>query len=80
MKEARIEIRGVIGAASPFRQGGSLRIILPKRIAKMYNLEKWQMSELENYAFVFLDTNLGILICPLKELLQRTELKELLSE
>ncbi|MGQ9718608.1 MAG: hypothetical protein ACUVWK_01965 [Nitrososphaerales archaeon] len=78
-QEVKIEIKGIIGAASPFRQGGSMRIILPKKMAKVYNLERWQLYELESYAFVFIETNLGILICPLVDVLNKPEIRQLLS-
>ncbi|NWG09601.1 MAG: hypothetical protein HXX80_04760 [Nitrososphaerales archaeon] len=80
LKEVKIEIRGIIGAASPFKQGGSMRIILPKKIGKVYNLDRWQMHELESCTFVFIETNFGILICPLVDVLNKPEIKQLLSD
>jgi hypothetical protein len=33
-KKTEIEIRDVLGTAVPFRQGGSLRLIIPKKVVK----------------------------------------------
>lgn len=72
-------MRRVIGAATPYRQGGSLRITLPKRLLRIYNLDRWQTPDLESSAFIFLETDSGILFAPLQDLLKNSQLKILLG-
>lgn len=69
-QELKVKIVGIIGAASPFWQGGSIRIILPKRVGWVYGLKRSDLRELENFTFIFLETDKGILMCPLENLVK----------
>ncbi len=77
-KEVTIEVRGLIGTASPFRQGGSIRIVLPKKIARAYNTQRPSSSELEDVTFFFIATNIGILMCSLLDLSRNPIMRELI--
>ena len=79
MSKVKIEVKRVIGSQTPFWQGGSLRIILPKRIVRKYckvGLRADLMrSGIDEIPFVFIETDKGILMKPLAELLEDVELK-----
>lgn len=75
-KEIRIEIRDLLGTASPFKQGGSLRIVLPKRITRLYNIERRPSGEIGDVTFFFIATNIGVLMCSLSELSKNPPLSE----
>ena len=38
--EVKISVGGVLGIASPFYQGGSLRLTIPKRVVDKYKLDE----------------------------------------
>ncbi len=78
-EEITLKMRRVLGAASPYSQGGSLRITLPRQVAQMYGLEKWSFKELEKKVFVFVETDKGILVVPLEKVLELKELGKHIS-
>ena len=69
-KKTEIEIRDVLGTAVPFRQGGSRRLIIPKKVVKHPIFNGAEMQDAEELAFV--DTDMGVLLRPLKDLLKST--------
>ena len=75
-QELKVEIVGIIGAASPFWQGGSIRITLPKRLGRTYGLGRKENRELENFTFIFIETDKGVLISPMQEVLQDKDMRE----
>jgi hypothetical protein len=79
-RELKAKIVRILGAASPYSQGGSLRITLPKQIARVYGLQKWSAGELEKKVFVFIETDQGILLMPLEKALQNSDLQYRISE
>ena len=75
-RDVVVEILGLIGTASPFKQGGSLRLTLPKRIARVL-LTRSSAETLEDVTFFFIRTNMGILMCTLSDLIGNPSLKDL---
>ncbi len=69
--EITAKVRGILGAASPYMQGGSLRITLPRQIARVYGLDRWSLKELDRKVFVFLETDQGILLVPLEKAMEQ---------
>ena len=72
-----IEIRDLIGTASPFKQGGSLRITLPKKIARGF-AGRVSLEELQEATLFFVGTNVGILMCTLSDLQRNPMMKEMI--
>jgi len=60
-KKLEIEVRGVLGAATTYRQGGSVRIILPKRVTKYYSM-KLDEEEGSIITLMFVETDKGIFL------------------
>lgn len=77
-RNVTIRIGGLIGVASPFRQGGSLRLTLPRRIARKYAPRGSELEDLEFPVF-FIETNIGVLMCTWSDLTRRSESKEISS-
>lgn len=77
-KEITIEVRGLIGTASPFRQGGSIRIALPRKMARAFSVQRSSSGELEDVTFFFIATNIGILMCSLADLSRNPTVRELI--
>ncbi len=76
-KQVTITITGLMGTATPFRQGGSLRIVLPRKIARAYNIVKLSSDEIEEVTFFFIGTDIGVLMCTLSDLSKNEIMQEL---
>lgn len=75
-KEAKIVIERVLGAASVFRQGGSLRLILPKRAFVLLKIPRNPDDDSSDFSTVILvATNKGILMRPLADYLSDDDMK-----
>jgi hypothetical protein len=70
-EEITLKVRRMLGAASPYVQGGSLRITLPRQISSVYGLDKRSLRELERKVFVFFETDKGILLMPLERVVEQ---------
>ena len=70
-KEVKIRVRKLLGSQTPFYMGGSLRIILPKS----YVREHTKKAKLDEQAYVFLETDKGLLMTPLEEFIENKELR-----
>jgi hypothetical protein len=76
-KEIRLSVVGVIGSVSVFPQGGSLRLILPKKAVRYLGLSTSsrftdvgdEESDPEDLSFVLIITNKGLILRPFKEYL-----------
>jgi hypothetical protein len=79
-RELTVRIQSILGAASPYSQGGSLRITLPKQIARVYGLQRSSAQELEKKVFVFIETDYGIFLMPLEKALQNPDLQYRITE
>lgn len=69
-KEIKIRITGVLGAATVFSQGGSLRLILPKRarlLLESTDFDKDDDSEKKTITVIVLNSDKGLLLTSLKK-------------
>jgi hypothetical protein len=78
-KEITLKLRKIVGAQTPFWQGGSFRMILPKWISRKYCHKGMRKSinkncGLDQIPFVFIETNKGILMMPLKDLISDSDI------
>lgn len=62
-KVIQAKVLNILGVTTPFAQGGSLRLTLPKRMVKKFNLQ--QKSEKDFFGFIFVETDKGVLLVPL---------------
>jgi len=69
-KKSEIQIYGDLGASTPYRQGGSHRIIVPKGVVKYFQLKSDEHDG--SVSFVFLATDQGVLIKTAKALLKES--------
>lgn len=59
-KVIQAKVLNILGVTTPFAQGGSLRLTLPKRMVKKFNLH--QKSEKDFFGFIFVETDKGVLL------------------
>jgi len=74
-KEVKIKLLKMIDSKTPYWQQGSFRMILPRILVRKYGHigSKQPITRdcgLEDVPFVFIETDKGILIMPLKEALK----------
>jgi hypothetical protein len=62
-KTVQAKILDILGVSTPFPQGGCVRLTIPKRMVKKFNLE--QTNEKAYFGFVFVETDKGILLVAL---------------
>ena len=74
--EIRVKLQRVLGAASIFKQGGSLRVILPKRSFSLLKMPR-EPDESDFATVILIATDKGILMRPLSDFLQDEEMKNL---
>ena len=67
-KRVEIEVRGTLGAAAPFLQGGSWRITIPRGVVEYYYAKGGRGIEIRRMTLVFVETDHGILVKTLKEM------------
>ena len=75
--ELKITALKILGAASIFEQGGSLRLVIPKKILRYLNVTLDPDDQDENATVILIVTDRGILIRPLSDLLRDDEMKNL---
>ena len=76
-KEVCANILSILGVTTPFVQGGSIRMTLPKRMVKKYDIERKKSKEY--YGFIFVDTDKGVLLVPLDKAVNPDNIKNALS-
>ena len=76
-QEIKLRIRGILGVAQPFWQGGALRLTIPKRARKKYALDE-KVGE-EFFALIFLETDRGILLLPLEKVVNPINVRSALQ-
>jgi hypothetical protein len=74
--EVKIRIKGPIGVTQPFKQGGVWRLTIPKKAVKQADLEA---KAKEFFAYVFVETDKGLLLVPLTKVVNTPNLKEALD-
>lgn len=67
-QEVKITVKGILGVSSPFFQGGSIRLTIPKRAVKKYGMELKAGKEFNS--LVFLETDKGMLLLPLEKVVR----------
>jgi|GEM_PF-6194208 len=72
-----VKIKGIVGVAKPFRQGGVWRLTIPKRAAKKHDLE--HKTRKEFFSYIFLETDKGLLLLPLEKVVNPKNLRDALS-
>lgn len=77
-KEIKVVIDRVIGSATVFRQGPTMRFIFPKRTEKFLGLDQ-EGSEGDNPSVVIIKTNKGILLRELKDFVNDEDMRMSLS-
>jgi len=76
-QEVKIKIKGVLGVSSPFYQGGSIRLTVPKRAAAKFNMEDKVGKEF--YSMIFLESDKGMLLLPLDKVVRPDNIKDALK-
>ncbi len=72
--EVKLQLKNMLGAHTPYWQGGSLRILLPKKLAR----ESTRSSKpIEEEAYVWVDTDHGYLLVPLVKFMQDESMRGL---
>lgn len=74
-KETKIIIDRVLGAASVFRQGGSLRLILPKKAFVLLKIPRDPDASSDFSTVILVATDKGILMRPLTDYLSDDDMK-----
>jgi len=75
--EVKISVGQVLGIASPFYQGGSLRLTIPKKVAKKYKLEEKIGKEF--FSLIFLEADKGIFMIPLDKVVRPDNIRDALK-
>lgn len=73
-KDVRINVQRILGAASIFRQGGSLQIILPKKALGTLKMSR-EPEESEIPTVILIATDKGILIRQLSDYLEDQDMR-----
>jgi|YelNatPaOPRAMG01_1025707.scaffolds.fasta_scaffold417036_1 hypothetical protein len=80
-KKIEIKLIRIIGSKEPFYAQGNYRISLPKAFVRKYaHLNPNQSINqcgLEDISFIFIETNKGVLIRPLSEVMEDPEMRGL---
>ena len=74
-KEVKLALQRVLGAASVFRQGGSLRLILPKKSYAYLKIPR-DTDDNEYSTVILIATDKGILMRSLTDYLGDDDMKE----
>jgi len=75
--EVKISVGAVLGIASPFYQGGSLRLTVPKRVIKKYKLDEKVGKEF--FSLIFLEADKGIFMIPLDKVVRPDNIRDALK-
>jgi hypothetical protein len=76
-QEVRLKIRGILGTCTPFYQGGVIRLTIPKRVVKKYNLEEKVGKEF--FSMIFVETDKGMLLLPLEKIIRPDTIRDALN-
>ena len=66
-KKFEIEIGDVLAAATPFKQGNSYRLTIPREIIDYFYEQKGRDLDIRRMTLAFIETSRGLLVKPLKE-------------
>ena len=73
-KEVKVTVRRVMGAATVFMQGGSLRLVLPKKLVRTLGIDQEDIDSEQN-TFIVLETDKGLILRPVKDYLSDEEMR-----
>ncbi len=73
-KQVTVVVERVLGAVSLFKQGGSLRVILPKKALSSLKISK-EWEELDSSTVILIATDKGLLMRPLADYIEDEEMK-----
>ena len=73
-KEVKVTVRRVMGAATIFMQGGSLRLVLPKKIARILGIDRDDIDPEQN-TFIVLETDKGLILRTVRDYLSDDEMR-----
>lgn len=76
-QEVKIKIKGVLGVSSPFYQGGSVRLTIPKRAVTKLNMQNKIGKEF--YSMIFIETDKGMLVLPLEKVVRPDNIRDALK-
>jgi hypothetical protein len=69
-----VNIRDVLGIAKPFPQGGVWRLTVPEKVVKKHDLNV-RRKKGRYFAYVFVDTDKGLLLVPLDKVVNPETLR-----
>lgn len=72
-----VKIKELVGVAKPFPQGGVWRLTIPKEVVKKHNLDVEERRG-KYFAYVFLDTDKGLLLLPLPKVVNPENIRQAL--
>lgn len=73
-----LKIKGPLGVAKPFQQGGVWRLTIPKRVVEKYGLKN-KMKDEGFFTYIFLETDKGLFLLPLDKVVNPKNLRNALS-
>jgi len=77
--KVEVEIKDIVGVAKPFPQGGVWRLTIPQKVIKKYSLDIERKIE-KYFAFIFLDTDKGLLLLPLPKVVNPENIRSALMK
>jgi hypothetical protein len=63
--QVSLQVRKVWGAVTPYRQGGSIRVTLPKELGRRFGIEFREPQEAARPTLLLFESDAGILLMPL---------------
>lgn len=74
-KKVEVTIKRVLGSTTIFMQGGSFRLVLPKRAARILGIREEEDIEPDECTFILLETDKGIMLRPVKEYISDQDMR-----
>jgi hypothetical protein len=76
-QEVKLKIKGILGVSSPFYQGGSIRLTVPKRAVTKLKMQDKIGKEF--YSMIFMETDKGMLVLPLDKVVRPDNIRDALK-
>lgn len=74
-KKVEVTIKRVLGSTTVFMQGGSFRLVLPKRAARILGIKEEEDIEPDEFTFILLETDKGILLRVVREYISDKDMR-----
>lgn len=68
-------LRRILGSTTVFMQGGSFRLVLPKRAARLLGIRGAEDIEPDEFTFILLETDKGIMLRPVREYISDRDMR-----